>query len=57
MTVKKDKVKETKKLILGIANINLDKLLRIKKNFEKRVFYDDTNLKEYIRVISRKTKI
>lgn len=57
MTVKKDKVKETKKLILRIANINLDKLLRIKKNFEKRVFYDDTNLKEYIRVISRKTKI
>jgi len=55
MTVKKDKVKETKKLILRIANINLDKLLRIKKNFEKRVFYDDTNLKEYIRVISRKS--
>jgi hypothetical protein len=57
MTVKKDKVKESKKLILRIANINLDKLLRIKKNFEKRVFYDDTNLKEYIRVISTKTKI
>jgi len=57
MTVKKDKVKEVKKLILRIANINLDKLLRIKKNFEKRVFYDDTNLKEYIRVISTKTKI
>lgn len=57
MTVKKDKVKETKKLILRIANINLDKLLRIKKNFEKRVFYDDTNLKEYIKVISRKTKV
>lgn len=55
MTVKKDKVKETKKIILRIANINLDKLLRIKKNFEKRVFYDDTNLKEYIRVISRKS--
>jgi hypothetical protein len=54
MTVKKDKVKETKKLILRIANINLDKLLRIKKNFEKRVFYDDTDLKQYIQVISRK---
>lgn len=54
MTVKKDKVKETKKLILRIANINLNKLLRIKKNFEKRVFYDDTDLKEYIQVISRK---
>ncbi len=54
MTIKKDKVKETKKLILRIANINLDKLLRIKRNFEKRVFYDDTNLNEYIRVISKK---
>lgn len=54
MTVKKVKVKEVKKLILRIANINLDKLLRIKKNFEKRVFYDDTDLKQYIQVISRK---
>lgn len=53
-TVKKDKVKEVKKLILRVANINLDKLLRIKKNFEKRVFYDDTDLKQYIQVISRK---
>lgn len=57
MTVKKDKVKETKKFILRIANINLDKLLSIKKNLDKRVFYDDTNLKDYIRIISRKTKI
>lgn len=54
MTVKKDKVKEVKKLILRIANINLDKLLRIKKNFEKRVFYDETNLKDYIQMISKK---
>lgn len=53
-TVKKDKFKEVKKLILRVANINLDKLLRIKKNFEKRVFYDDTDLKQYIQVISRK---
>ncbi|WP_114750493.1 hypothetical protein [Pleomorphovibrio marinus] len=57
MTVKKDKVKETKKLILRIANINLDKLLRIKKNFEKRVFYDDTDLKSYIHNISKQSKI
>jgi len=54
MTIKKDKVKVVKKLILKIANINLDKLLRIKRNFEKRVFYDDTDLKQYIQVISRK---
>lgn len=57
MTVKKDKVKETKKLILRIANINLDKLLRIKKNFEKKVFYDDTDLKSYIHNISKQSKI
>ena len=54
MTVKKDKVKVVKRLILRIANINLEKLLRIKKNFEKRVFYDDTDLKSYIQSISRK---
>jgi hypothetical protein len=57
MTVKKAKVKETKKLILRIANINLDKLLRIKKNFEKRVFYDDTVLKDYVQEISKKSYI
>lgn len=57
MTVKKDKVKEVKKLILRIANINLDKLLRIKKNFEKRVFYDDTVLKDYVQEISKKSHI
>ncbi len=53
MNVKKDKVKETKKHILRIANINLDKLLRIKQNFEKRVFYDDTDLKNYVQAISK----
>src|SRR5690606_7186131 len=57
MTVKKDKVKEVKKLILHIANMNLDKLLRIKKNFEKRVCYDDTDLKSYIQNISKQSKI
>jgi len=53
MTSKKDKVKKVKKLILRTANINLGKLNRISKNFEKRVFYDDTNLKSYIQTISR----
>lgn len=56
MTIKNDKVKVVKKLILRIANINLDKLLRIKKNFEKRVFYDDTDLNFYIHSISKKSK-
>lgn len=57
MTVKKDKVKEVKKLILRVANINLDRLLRIKKNFEKRVFYDNTDLKDYVQAISKKSYI
>jgi hypothetical protein len=57
MTVKKNKVKETKKHILRVANVNLDKLLRIKKNFEKRVFYDDTDLKDYVQAISKKSYI
>jgi hypothetical protein len=56
MTVKKDKVKETKKHILRIANINLDKLLRIKRNFDKRVFYDNTDLQLYISRISKQSK-
>lgn len=55
MTKKKSKVRKVKKLILQIANINLDKLLRIKKNFNKRVFYDDTNLKDYVQSISKKS--
>ncbi len=57
MTTMKIRAKEVKKLILRIANINLVKLIRIKKHFEKRVFYDDTDLKEYIRVISKKSKL
>ena len=57
MTVKKDKVKETKKHILRIANINLDKLLRIKKNFDKTAFYDNTDLKSYINRISKQSKL
>jgi hypothetical protein len=56
MTVKKDKVKRVKRLILWVANINLDKLQRIKKNFRKGVFYDDTDLTEYIHLISRKQR-
>ena len=55
LTIKKDKVKEVKRLILRTASINLDKLIRIKNNFEKRVFYDDTDLKAYIRIISKKS--
>lgn len=54
MTVKKDEVKTVKKLIKRIANINLNKLNRIITNFDKKVFYDNTNLDVYIKSISRK---
>lgn len=53
MTVKKDKVKIAKKHILTIANINLKKLNNIIDNFDKKVFYDDTDLKVYIKDISK----
>ena len=56
MTVKKDKVKVVKNLIKRIANINLNRLNRIIENFDKRVFYDETDLKKYIIEISMKHK-
>jgi hypothetical protein len=56
MTIKKVEVKEVKKLIFKTANFNLEKLLRIKKNFEKRVLYENIDLKEYIHSISKKPK-
>lgn len=51
---KKKKVKKIKRLVLLRANLNLDKLNRIINNFDKRVFYDDTNFKSYIKEISKK---
>lgn len=57
ITVKKDKVREVKKQIIKTANINLDKLLRIRKNFEEIVFYNDTDLKAYVQEISKKSYI
>ena len=56
MTINKIEVKEVKKLVLKTANFNLEKLLRIKKNFEKRVLYENIDLKEYIHSISKKPK-
>lgn len=56
MSIKKVEVKEVKKLIFKTANFNLEKLLRIKKNFEKRVLYENIDLKEYIHSISKKPK-
>jgi hypothetical protein len=56
MTAKRDKVQIVKKLIKRKANFNLNRLNRIIENFDKRVFYDETDLKEYIREISNKQK-
>lgn len=56
MTVKKDKVKIVKKLIRLKANLNINRLNRIIENFDKGVFYNETDLKEYIRKISNKHK-
>jgi hypothetical protein len=53
MTVKKGKVKKAKKHIIRRANINLSRLNRIIEKFDKQVFYDDTNLKKYIKKISK----
>ena len=49
MTLNKDEVKDVKKLIHRTANINLNRLNRIIENFDKSVFYDDTDLKKYIK--------
>lgn len=42
-----------KKLIFKTAKLNLNKLNRIQKHFDKRVFYEETNFKEYVNSISR----
>lgn len=52
MTLKKEKVKDVKRLIKKRATLNLNRLNRIIENFDKRVFYDNTNFKEYIEEIS-----
>ena len=56
MCAKNTKVKLTKRYIKRIANINLDKLNRIMNKFEKRVFYEEIDLKSYIHTISKKNK-
>lgn len=56
MTSKSEKVKIAKKYIKREANFNLNKLNRIVEKFDKRVFYDETNLKEYIHEVSNKRK-
>ena len=54
MTNENEKVKKVKKQIRVRANINLNRLRRIINNFNQSVFYDDTEIKGYIREISKK---
>lgn len=56
MTVKKEKVKKVKKHIRQRAHLNINRLNRIMERFDKRVFYDDTNLKKYVKQISKRKK-
>ena len=56
MTVKKEKVKKVKKYIFRRANLNINRLNNIMEHFDKKVFYDDTNLKKYIKEISKLKK-
>lgn len=56
MTTRKDKVKIVKKLIRLKANININRLSRIIEKFDKRVFYDEIDLKIYISEIRNKQK-
>lgn len=54
MTKEKEKVKQVKRYIKIIANINLDKVDKVRANFEKGVFYEDTNFRTYIQSLVRK---
>ena len=54
MTVKKEKVKIVKRLILRRANFSLETLNRIRRHFHKKVFYDNTDLDTYIKRISQR---
>ena len=56
MTVKKGKVKKVKKHIRRRAHININQLNRIMERFDKKVFNDDTNLKKYVKKISKRKK-
>lgn len=56
MTIKKGKVKKVKKHIRRRAHININRLNRIIERFDKRVFYDDTDLKKYVKKISKREK-
>lgn len=54
MANKRDEILKVKNHIIRIAGGNLNKLDRIIERFDKKVFYEKTNLKKYIRTISKK---
>lgn len=53
MTDRKEKVLEIKKLVWKTAYLNIDLVKRIMSNFDKSVFYNEVELKSYIKEISR----
>ncbi|GAA0879286.1 hypothetical protein GCM10009119_22540 [Algoriphagus jejuensis] len=57
MTVRKEKVKAVKWCIRKRAHLNINRLNRIIERFDKRVFYDETNLKEYVKLISKRERV
>ncbi len=56
MTVKKGKVQKVKKYIRQRAHLNINRLNRIMERFDKKVFYDGTDLKKYVKRISKREK-
>lgn len=53
MSVKKGEVKKVKRHIRQIVHININRLNRIIASFDKKVFYDETDLKKYVKKISK----
>ena len=49
---KKEKIKKVKRYIWTTAGLSINKLHRIMKRLEKRVFFEDIDLKKYIQSIS-----
>ncbi len=56
MSSEKKKIKKIKKIIIKSSGLNLNKLNRIIKKFDKKVFYQNISFKKYINDISNKPK-
>lgn len=53
INVKKERIKEAKTYIRREAHININRLNRIIEHFDKKVLFDGTDLKKYIKKISK----